>query len=239
MKNVLAEIRKNLSRVADEKTKAGAKRYFKEKINVYGVTMPQTEKIAKQFFPRIRSSGKKDIFFLCEELFKSGYFEEVIIAANFIYRIKNKYEKTDIVLFEKWIDRYIDNWAECDTFCNHAVAALIERYPRFISKLKGWAKSKNMWMRRAAAVTLILPARRGKYLTDIFQIADILLLDNEDLVQKGYGWMLKAASQSHQKEVFDYVMKNKASMPRTALRYAIEKMSEKLKKIAMARERTV
>jgi 3-methyladenine DNA glycosylase AlkD len=53
------------------------------------------------------------------------------------------------------------------------------------------------------------------------------------MVQKGYGWMLKAASQSHQKEVFDYVMKYKAIMPRTALRYAIEKMPAQLKAEAM------
>ena len=49
------------------------------------------------------------------------------------------------------------------------------------------------------------------------------------MVQKGYGWMLKAASQAHQDEVFYYVMKRKATMPRTSLRYAIEKMSPELK----------
>ena len=70
---------------------------------------------------------------------------------------------------------------------------------------------------------------------DIFEIADILLLDKGDLVQKGYGWMLKAASKSYQKEVFEYVMKNKTKMPRTALRYAIEKMPKDLKVKAMAK----
>jgi len=84
-------------------------------------------------------------------------------------------------------------------------------------------------------VTLIIPAREGRYLDDVFEIADILLEDQDDMVQKGYGWMLKAASQSHQTEVFDYVMKNKTRMPRTALRYAIEKMDAGLKKKAMAK----
>jgi len=54
------------------------------------------------------------------------------------------------------------------------------------------------------------------------------------LVQKGYGWLLKVASQAHQKEVFDWVMKNKKEMPRTALRYAIEKMPQDLRRNAMA-----
>jgi 3-methyladenine DNA glycosylase AlkD len=55
------------------------------------------------------------------------------------------------------------------------------------------------------------------------------------MVQKGYGWMLKVASQAHEKKVFDYVMKNKKVMPRTALRYAIEKMPKSLKDKAMAK----
>jgi 3-methyladenine DNA glycosylase AlkD len=88
-------------------------------------------------------------------------------------------------------------------------------------------------MRRASAVTLIIPARKGKFLKEILQIADILLLDKDDLVQKGYGWMLKAASEANQKEIFNYVIKNKSIMPRTALRYAIEKMPAELKAEAM------
>lgn len=67
----------------------------------------------------------------------------------------------------------------------------------------------------------------------MFEIADILLLDRDDMVQKGYGWMLKAASESHQTEVFNYVLSKKAVMPRTALRYAIEKMPKELKAEAM------
>jgi 3-methyladenine DNA glycosylase AlkD len=109
-------------------------------------------------------------------------------------------------------------------------------YPKYLENLKKWARSKNRWMRRASSVTLIIPARHGKFLKNIFEIADILLLDKGDLVQKGYGWMLKAGSEAHQKEVFEYVMKNKDKMPRTALRYAIEKMPKSLKNKAMAKK---
>lgn len=107
------------------------------------------------------------------------------------------------------------------------------KYPEYISKLKEFAHSENRWKKRAAAVSLIIPARKGIFLNDIFEIADILLMDNEDLVQKGYGWILKAASQANQQPVFDYVMSKKAVMPRTALRYAIEKMPDELKKQVM------
>lgn len=85
------------------------------------------------------------------------------------------------------------------------------------------------------APTKIVPARRGLFLDEVFRLSDILLLDEDDLVQKGYGWMLKEASRKHEKEIFYYVMKNKTKMPRTALRYAIEKMPEHLRKKAIER----
>ena len=139
----------------------------------------------------------------------------------------------DFKIFENWIEKYVGNWATCDTLCNHTIGSFIGMYPQFITGLKRWAKSENPWLRRAAAVTLIIPAGNGKFLPDVFEIAGILLTDKDDLVQKGYGWMLKSASKKHLPEVFDYVMRNKINMPHTALRYAIEKMSEDMRRQAM------
>ena len=190
-------------------------------------------KISKEYFQTIKEAPKTEIFARCEELWQSGLLEESFIACNWSYFVHKKYDPSDFKLFERWIDLYISNWASCDTFCNHTIGEFLEMYPENISELKRWAISPNRWMRRASAVSLIIPARHGKFPDDIFEIADLLLLDSDDLVQKGYGWMLKAASQSHQKEVFDYVVSKKAIMPRTALRYAIEKMPSELKAKAM------
>jgi 3-methyladenine DNA glycosylase AlkD len=192
-------------------------------------------KIAKEHFAAIKNEGKKKIFGLCEELFRSGISEESWIAANWAYWIRKQFTPDDFKIFERWVNEYVHNWAACDTLCNHAVGSLVEMYPQNINGLKKWAKSKKRWFKRAAAVTLIIPAKQGKFLQDIFEIVDILLLDPDDMVQKGYGWMLKEAGRTHQKEVFGYVMKNKAVMPRTALRYAIEKMPQDLRKQAMAK----
>lgn len=95
---------------------------------------------------------------------------------------------------------------------------------------------KTALVSMAAAVTLIVPARKGSFLKDVFESSDILMPDEDDLVRKGYGWLLKAASEAHQKEVFDYVMKNKKQMSRTALRYAIEKMPAEMKAEAMTKD---
>jgi len=202
---------------------------------MYGMKTADVTKIAKEYFKEIRKQGKTDIFKLCEELWKSGYIEESFIACSWSYNLRGQYEQKDFIIFERWVKEYISNWAACDTFCNHTVGTFIEMYPEYMLRLKKWATSSNPWVRRESAVSLIIPAKNGKFLEDIFQIASILLQDKDDMVQKGYGWMLKAASQVHQKEVFDYVFTHKADMPRTALRYAIEKMPKELKSTAMAK----
>ena len=75
-----------------------------------------------------------------------------------------------------------------------------------------------------------------EFLKEAFEISDTLLLDSDDMVQKGYGWLLKEESRKHQKEVFEYVVKNRKIMPRTALRYAVELMPKELKAEAMKKE---
>ena len=117
-----------------------------------------------------------------------------MIACDWSYRFHSEYEPDDFYTFEKWLKNYVSNWAACDTLCNHTIGAIVEQYPQFLENLKHWARSENRWVKRGAAVTLIIPAKRGKFLKDIFEIADILLLDKDDLVQKGYGWLLKDAA---------------------------------------------
>ena len=236
MKNsILEQVRLELKNSVDEKTLDTAQHFFKEQITAYGVKVPVVNKISSTFLTEIRSKSKQEVFDLCEELWRSGMLEESFIACSWSYAICKKFEPSDFEVFERWVQNYVDNWASCDTLCNHTVGEFIEMYPQFLSKLKEWATSENRWMRRAAAVTLIIPARKGLFLNDIFEIAELLLADKDDLVQKGYGWMLKAASQAYQTEVVDFVIKYKTTMPRTALRYAIEKMPQEMKAQAMKR----
>jgi 3-methyladenine DNA glycosylase AlkD len=235
MNQIIEDLRQELIDNSDETTKLSGERFFKEKVTLYGIKSVVVSKISNDFFKLIQDTNKSNIFFLCDELWKSEIMEESFVACDWSYKVKKQYEQTDFKVFEKWVNNYVNNWASCDTLCNHTVGTIVEMYPDLISGLKKWAKSDNRWVKRGLSVSLIVPARRGQFLEDIFEIADILHSDKDDMVQKGYGWMLKAASQAHQKEVFDYVMSKKTTMPRTALRYAIEKMPSELKVIAMAK----
>ena len=235
MNDVIERIRQELRDNADEEKRASGERFFKEEVKLYGLTVPTVNRIAKSYLHDLKKQSKPYVFALCEELWKSNYMEEAIIACIWSHSVHKAYEAADIEVFERWVDNYVTNWATCDTLSNHTVGDLVDMYPPLVERLKKWAMSENRWMRRAGAVSLIVPARRGRFLGDVFQIADILLLDTDDLVRKGYGWMLKSASEAHQQKVFEYVMKHKAEMPRTSLRYAIEKMPPDLKAQAMAK----
>ncbi|UCC17799.1 MAG: DNA alkylation repair protein [Dehalococcoidales bacterium] len=233
--DVIKAVQNRLIDNIGEHTQRTYQSFFKEQVLFHGVKMKVVSKIAAECFKQISHLTKDEIFVLCEELLKTDYGEEAAIAFKWAYRINKQYEAEDFHLFEAWLEKYVNSWAKCDEFCNHSIGTLVERYPEYVQVLKRWARSDNRWMRRASAVTLVMPARRGLFLEDIFEIADILLLDEDDLVRKGYGWMLKEAGRLYQADVYDYVVKRKVVMPRVALRYAIELMPQDMRKATMSK----
>jgi len=236
MNSILSQIRVDLKAAKDEKTQQSFQRFFKEQVKYYGVKTDIVGKIAKKHWPQVKALDKQVIFKLCEELLLSDYTEEAFIVSFWLPNYIEYLEPADLTTFKQWIGRYINNWAKCDGFCNHTIGELIQKYPETLTEVKSWAKSENRWLKRAAAVSLIIPAKKGCFLQEAFEICDMLLIDGDDMVQKGYGWLLKEESRKHQKEVYDYVVKNRKVMPRTALRYAIELMPKELKAEAMNKE---
>jgi len=233
MNTLIPSLRKELSQNSSEETRVSGRRFFKEKIKLYGVKTPLVQKIAARHFQAIKEKTRPEIFPLCETLFQSGYLEEFFIACCWAENLHKQYTPEDFQTFSRWVHHYITNWSACDTLCNHTIGSFVETFPRYVKELKKWTASQNRWVRRAAAVSLILPARKGLFLDEVFAICTSLLADPDDLVQKGYGWLLKDASRRHPKEVFAFVMRHKNTMPRTALRYAVEKMPDTLRRKAM------
>lgn len=230
---LLENLRDNLAANADDATRESSYRYFREQVRPYGISNARMKEILKGFSPTIKSLSKDEVFLLCDDLYQSGMLEEGFIAAEWAFMKKKDFIREDFGTFERWVFNYITNWAACDTLCNHTIGTFIETYPEFISHLKGWTGSENRWVKRASAVSLILPARRGLFLKDIFEIADLLMMDQDDMVQKGYGWMLKEASKAHREDVYRYLMRYRTVMPRTAFRYALEKMPSEMREKAM------
>ncbi|KYK37184.1 MAG: DNA alkylation repair protein [Theionarchaea archaeon] len=238
---IIQQIREELIKNADEEYHTRIKRFSREeiaqhKIRYYGLRTPFTRKISSTYFKNIKKECKEKIFELCEILLQSGYSEERSIAFDWAFRVKKQYTLSDFQRFESWLKTYVTGWGSCDDFCTHAFGEFVYQFSEVIPRVKKWTQSDNRWLRRAAAVIFIYSIRRDTSIEQGFKIADLLLLDQDDMVQKGYGWMLKEISNLYPQRVFEYVMARKDRMPRTSLRYAIEKLSPELKKRAMARE---
>ena len=230
---LVAAIRAELMRNVDPVYKQGAQNYFKEGIVLHGVRTPMVRAISAKYYQQVKQLDKSDIFALCDRLLSHGTSEERSIAFDWAYRIRKQYEPSDFKTFERWLRDHVNNWAGVDDLCCHTFGHFIDRYPEFLPKVFAWTKSKQWHFRRAAAVILIFPVRNGKYFQDVLKTCDALLCDQHDLVQKGYGWLLKEATKQFPHKVLAYVLRNKKEMPRTALRYAIEKMPPAWKKRAM------
>lgn len=237
MKKILQKIKKELNKNIDLEYKKGAKNFFKEPIELYGVRAGIVRKIAKKYWKEIKDLNKKEVFTLCEDLLKSNYLEESTIAFSWARNKKTEFTKSDFTTFENWLKKYLNTWSKCDDFCTHAFGELIFKFPELLSKTENWRRSKNRWVRRAASIIFIylIKQQEKNYLKNIFEVSQYFIdtQDQDDLVQKGYGWTLKEAANIYTQEVFDFVLKNKDVMPRTALRYAIEKMPRKWKDVAM------
>jgi len=232
---LIAAIRAELLRHVDPEYKKGAQNYFKEGIVLHGVRTPVVRVISAMFFREVKGRSKAGIFSLCDRLLSYDTSEERAIAFDWAYRLRKQHEPSDFKTFHRWLRDHVDNWGGVDDLCCHTFGAFIDRFPEFLPSVFKWTTAKPWHLRRAAAVILIMPVRKGKYFANVLATADALLCDEHYLVQKGYGWLLKEATKKFPHEVLDYVMRNKADMPRTALRYAIEKMPPAWKQRAMAR----
>jgi 3-methyladenine DNA glycosylase AlkD len=126
-------------------------------------------------------------------------------------------------LYMKRHDR-INNWDLVDLGCLHMTGSYLFDKPHdILYKLAG---SKNIWKRRTAILSTCYFIRQGN-VSDTFAIAEMLLHDKEDLIHKATGWMLRFAGDKQPKQLLTFLDKFASSMPRTMLRYSIEKLSKK------------
>jgi 3-methyladenine DNA glycosylase AlkD len=199
--------------------------FFKEEIDNYGVRGPQLRAIARGVHGDVKKWPAADRNHFCTELWKSGRFEEGALVCYICRRFAPQFGVAEFHMFENWIERYVRNWAHCDGVSTWLVAACIANEPSLAESLCGWIGSQNRWKRRAAAVSLVPEGKHGGMTELIRTVADSLRTDDDAMVQKGVGWLLKETYPKRRKEVVRWLRAWKSDTPRLILRYAAEKMS--------------
>ena len=234
---IIEKIRSELKKHDKPENKINAQRFFKEKLDdPFFLKTVIFKKISDTCYKDIKNQPPKEILAICNQLVELNERYPRGFAFHWAHKLKGRYAKSNFRMFESWLKNHVQNWGACDSLCCGALGHIVLQYPELSQKTIKWTKSKNRWVRRGSAVSLIIPVRKKLLLKEVFQTADILLTDDDDMVQKGYGWMLKVASNQFPDRVFKYVMKNKREMPRTALRYAIEKLPPAKRKQAMLKD---
>jgi 3-methyladenine DNA glycosylase AlkD len=225
--------RKRLRDFSSLKNAQVAKWFFKTDDGCYGahdrfigVKVPDTRLVAKEF----RELPLTEL----QSLLSSKIHEERLLALIILVNRSKKAEPSGLkklTAFYLKNRKHVNNWDLVDVSAEHLLGAfLFAKSPaKTDSLLLKLARSKDLWERRISIIATFYFIRRKSFVPT-FQIADILLLDEEDLIHKAVGWMLReAGNRDHPAEV-KFLARRYHKMPRTMLRYAIEKFPEKLRK---------
>lgn len=214
-------IQNDLQKAANPEKAKFLARYFKTGKGEYGegdvflgLTVPQIRTIAKKY----KNISLKET----ERLLHSKFHEYRLTALIILTYKKLTKEIVDLYLTNT---KYINNWDLVDLSSHKILGTYLLDKPRNI--LYELAKSKNLWERRIAVLATFTFIRKKDF-GDSFKIAAILLRDTHDLLHKAVGWMLREIGKIDQKAEENFLKKHCKTMPRTMLRYAIERFpSEK------------
>lgn len=223
---MIAKIRSDLKQHANKEQAKFLSGYFKTGPGEYGegdkflgIRVPVLRKIAKKYLNLDKSTLK--------QLFLSDYHEEralcVIILVNQYNKTKQSSQQKQIYNFYIKHKKYVNNWDLVDISSPHIVGPYL--YDRDREILYRWIKSKDIWTRRIAIMATFYFIRNND-LQDTLNLSELLLQDNHDLIHKAVGWMLREVGKKDLKTLEAFLQKNYQTMPRTMLRYAIEKLSQ-------------
>lgn len=197
-----------------------------EKLRFRGVRAPQLKKIARALHLAVKKWSIADRDQLCEQLWRWGDFEGGAIVCYLYRRFEKQWGPREFRLFTRWLDDHVNNWGHTDGLSLWLLGGAIRNHPELVKKLLPWTRAKKRWKRRSSAVSLVYSAKRGEHTEEILRIAQPLLVDPDDMVQKGVGWLLKETYPKKPREVMRFLMPRSQAIPRLILRYAAEKMTQ-------------
>ncbi len=218
-------IRKELKRLGNKEKAKVLQGFFKTGPGEYGegdcflgIKVPELRKLAKKH----QAISIREI----DQLLKSSIHEERLLS---LFMLVRRYSKEDDaeqkIIYELYLKRtkFVNNWDLVDGSAEHIVGAfLIDRSKKPLYSL---AKSKNLWERRISIMSTFHFIKHNEF-SEALKISKILLTDDEDLIHKAVGWMLREIGKRHLPLEEKFLKEHYKAMPRTMLRYAIEKFPE-------------
>jgi len=219
---IAAQIRQALKRGGSAEHAAGVQWFFKEEIKSHGwYTADLRREVRRCRREILREHDFNFLVRVADQLFSGSVLEEKVAAVFLLEKMDAQCGDREFRMFESWLDR-ISSWADHDGLVHYLIAPMVAAKPARVKNVFRWAKSQKRWHRRAACVALIRGARAKMFFPKIVQLSDSLLADEDDMVQKGLGWLLRETAKYDPRHTVPYLMEIRGRAPRLVLRTACE-----------------
>jgi 3-methyladenine DNA glycosylase AlkD len=233
----IREARRALARMARPAGDFDARRYFRDADDLafYNIGTASLRALARAIHAAHRDDWSiDDAMAFADALVADRHLEAKGLGIEVVARYRREFTPRLLAIWKRWLaDNHSANWATTDAICGALIGPLVVRHPALDVRMRTWARDRNMWVRRAAIVGLIPRARKGESLDLLYEIARRLHGDREDLIQKAVGWALREAGKADPSRLERYLRANGASIPRTTIRYAIERFDESTRRALM------
>jgi 3-methyladenine DNA glycosylase AlkD len=233
--SIAAEIRHLLRNGGSAEHADGVQWFFKDEIKSHGWYTAKLRTVAVRFRRRIRKEFGLDFLLrVADKLFAGRVLEEKIFAVFLLEKMTDEFGPAEFRLFESWLPR-ISTWADHDGLVHYLIAPMVASKPDRTARVFRWAKSPDRWHRRAACVALIQGTRRKMFFSEIKRLSNLLLSDEDAMVQKGLGWLLRETAKADAKRTVPYLMSIRERAPRLVLRTACETLPANVREKILAR----
>jgi 3-methyladenine DNA glycosylase AlkD len=232
------DAKRELARLARPSGDFDASRYFRDagRLGFYNVGTDRVRDMAKTIVRVHRDVWTvEDALRFADRLVRDRFLEVKGVGLEVVACYRRDFTPRLLTVWKGWLARdTAANWATTDAICGLLIGPLLVAHPELAAKVGSWSRDGNLWVRRASIVGLIPLARRGLALDTLYGVARRLHADREDLIQKAVGWALREAGKADVRRLERYLRDNGPEIPRTTVRYAIERFAPAKRRALLA-----
>lgn len=224
---VARDAQRELARHARPAREFDASRYFRgsHDLGFYNIGTPVLRAIARRIAREHKGVWEVgEAMSFAEALIANRYIDAKSLGIEVLACYRRTFTPALLPAWKRWLaEGYAANWATTDAISVLLIGPLLVEAPALAGQMRAWSHHRVLWVRRASAVSLVPSVRKGDQLDLAYQVARALHPDPEDLIQKAVGWLLREAGKADAPRLERYLRAHGPAIPRTTLRYAIER----------------
>jgi len=205
-----------------------AARYFRgtSDLRFHNVGTPAVRALAREIHDDNRDWTVAEAMAVAEALLPDPYLETKGVGVELVARYRRQFTPRLLRAWKRWLaDDLAANWATTDSICGSLIGPLLVAHPELVPQVCGWRAHRSLWVRRASVVARLPAIRRGLVLDEAYEVARALHTDPHDLMHKAVGWLLRELGKRDPGRLETYLRAHGPAIPRTTVRYAIERFT--------------